>query len=153
MFVNERESGSKTWVTHLLLYQNGGMLSFSCQATSPTADCPACLFHTTKILLRTQPQWRGSGGIGKPISQLKYKAFDFNAQIYYFLNVTWILFQTLGFERNSCGFYLDRYQILIFALFLLITTIIGYICQYIRFLPYLAMYFVTFGHKFGYFWT
>ena len=42
---------------------------------------------------------------------------------------------------------------LIIALFLLITRIFGYICQYIRLLTYLATYFVIFFRGFWYFWT
>ena len=42
---------------------------------------------------------------------------------------------------------------LIFTLLLLITIIFGYICQYIRLLTYLDMYFVIFVRGFWYFWT
>ena len=54
------------------------------------------------------------------------------------------LSRALVFQQDGRAFCVRSVSNLIFELFLLITINFGYICQYIRLLTYLALYFVIF---------
>ena len=58
------------------------------------------------------------------------------------------LSRALVSEQDGRAFCVTSVSNLIIALFLLITRIFGYICQYIRLLTYLATYFVIFFRGF-----
>ena len=58
------------------------------------------------------------------------------------------LSRALVSEQDGRAFCVRSVSNLIIALFLLITRIFGYICQYIRLLTYLATYFVIFFRGF-----
>ena len=63
------------------------------------------------------------------------------------------LSRALVSEQDGRAFCVRSASNLIIALFLLITRIFGYICQYIRLLTCMATYFVIFFRGFWYFWT